>query len=487
MSSLRYSLFFLGNVAESSNAEYRTIILLSALLIILLIFSAFFSSSETAFSSVNIMRLKTFVDEKKRGAKKALWIAEHYDRTLTTLLVGNNFVNIAASTISVAIFAILIKNPTLSNVVSTVVMTIIVLIFGEILPKSFAKEKSETIALRFANILYLLMKILYPIVIVFIGIKKLVFSKVGKSEQPTVTESELETIIDTMESEGVIDSDDADLMQSVLDISERTIYDIMTKSTKKLNIITGILAKPIYDIMTPRVDIIGIDIEMEIDQIKDIFFKHKFSRMPVYREDKDHIIGILSERDFYTALLKGKKAKLESLVTEPLYVSKTMKVDDLIRLMQKEKKHFAIVSDEYGGTSGIVTMEDALEELVGEIYDEHDDTVQDEEIVKIEENIYEVSAEMPVEDLFEILELGKAPDSSYTSVGGFLYSLAEDVPSEGEELEWHTTIDRNLEDDFAEEYPITLKFTILSVIERRIMRTKLEIIEDEKEQDDKEN
>jgi CBS domain containing-hemolysin-like protein len=411
------------------------------------------------------MRLKTFVEEKRRGAKKALWITEHYDRTLTTLLVGNNFVNIAASTISVAIFAILIKNPTLSNVVSTVVMTIIVLIFGEILPKSFAKEKSETIALRFANILYLLMKILYPIVIIFIGIKKLVFSKVGKSEQPTVTESELETIIDTMESEGVIDSDDADLMQSVLDISERTIYDIMT----------------------PRVDIIGIDIEMEIDQIKDIFFKHKFSRMPVYREDKDHIIGILSERDFYTALLKGKKAKLESLVTEPLYVSKTMKVDDLIRLMQKEKKHFAIVSDEYGGTSGIVTMEDALEELVGEIYDEHDDTVQDEEIVKIEENIYEVSAEMPVEDLFEILELGKAPDSSYTSVGGFLYSLAEDVPSEGEELEWHTTIDRNLEDDFAEEYPITLKFTILSVIERRIMRTKLEIIEDEKEQEDKEN
>jgi CBS domain containing-hemolysin-like protein len=297
------------------------------------------------------MRLKTFVDEKKRGAKKALWIAEHYDRTLTTLLVGNNFVNIAASTISVAIFAILIKNPTLSNVVSTVVMTIIVLIFGEILPKSFAKEKSETIALRFANILYLLMKILYPIVIVFIGIKKLVFSKVGKSEQPTVTESELETIIDTMESEGVIDSDDADLMQSVLDISERTIYDIMT----------------------PRVDIIGIDIEMEIEQIKEIFFKHKFSRMPVYREDKDHIIGILSERDFYTALLKGKKAKLESLVTEPLYVSKTMKVDDLIRLMQKEKKHFAIVSDEYGGTSGIVTLEDALEELVGEIYDEYDD------------------------------------------------------------------------------------------------------------------
>ena len=147
MSSLRYSLFFLDNVAESGNTEYRTVILLSVLLVILLIFSAFFSSCETAISSVNIMRLKTFVEEKRRGAKKALWIAEHYDRTLTTLLVGNNFVNIAASTISVAIFAILIINPTLSNVVSTVVMTIIVLIFGEILPKSSAKEKSETLTL----------------------------------------------------------------------------------------------------------------------------------------------------------------------------------------------------------------------------------------------------------------------------------------------------------------------------------------------------
>lgn len=460
MSSLRYLLFLQNNVSDGGNIDYMSIIPMCVLLVVLLIFSAFFSSSETAFSSVNIMRLKTFVEEKRRGAKKALWIAEHYDRTLTTLLVGNNFVNIAASTISVAIFAVLITNPTISNIVSTVVMTIIVLIFGEILPKSLAKEKAESFALSFAGILYFLIKVFYPIVIVFIGIKKLLFSKVSKTEQPTVTESELETIIDTMESEGVIDSDDADLMQSVLDISERTIYDIMT----------------------PRVDIIGIDIEMEIEEIKEVYFKYKFSRMPVYKEDKDHIIGILSERDFYTALLKGKKVKVESLVTEPLYVSKTMKVDDLIRLMQKEKKHFAIVSDEYGGTSGIVTMEDALEELVGEIYDEHDDNEVVEEIVKINENTYEVSAEMPMEDLFELLELGKAPDSSYTNVGGFLYSLAEDVPSEGEELEWHTTIDRNLDDDLAEEFPITLKFTILSVVERRIMRTKLEIIEGEEEE-----
>lgn len=454
MSSLRYMLFLVDNANKTKEISTQALVIMLILLVVLLICSAFFSSSETAFSTVNLMRLKGYVEEKRKGAKKALWIAEHYDRTLTTLLVGNNVVNIAASTIATTIFLNLILNTTIANVVSTAVMTIIVLIFGEILPKSIAKEKAETLALRFASPLYLIMKVLYPIVIIFIGIKKMLF-KNHKNSQPTVTESELETIIDTMEEEGVIDSEDADLIQSVLDIDERTIYDIMT----------------------PRVDIIGIDNEMDIEEIKNLFFKHKFSRMPVYQEDKDHIIGILSERDFYTALLKGEKINLDTLVKEPLYVSKTMKVNDLIRLMQKEKKHFAIVSDEYGGTSGIVTMEDALEEIVGEIYDEHDDTVIEEDIVKINDFTYEVSADVQIEDLFDTLELGKTPDSSYTNVGGFLYSLAEDVPSEGEVLEWQTTIDRDLEDDFAEEYPITLRFTILSVIERRIIRTKLEILD----------
>ena len=455
MGPLRYLLFLSDNTNKADGIGTEVLIGMLVALVLLLICSAFFSASETAFSTVNIMRLKGYVEEKRKGAKKALWIAEHYDRTLTTLLVGNNVVNIAASTIAATLFINLILDQTVANVVSTAVMTIVVLIFGEILPKSLAKEKAETAVLKFAGILYLLMKILYPVVIIFIGLKRLMFKNV-KNEQPTVTESELESIIDTMEEEGVIDAEDADLIQGVLDIDERTIYDIMT----------------------PRVDIIGIDIESDIEEMKNQFFKHKFSRMPVYKEDKDHIVGILSERDFYTALLKGEKIKLESLVKEPLYVSKTMKVNDLIRLMQKEKKHFAIVSDEYGGTSGIVTMEDALEEIVGEIYDEHDDTVIVEDIVKIDDNTFEVSADVIVEDLFDTLELGRTPDSSYTNVGGFLYSLAEDVPEEGEVLEWHTTVDRNLEDDFAEEYPITLRFTILSVIDRRIIRTKLEIIDE---------
>ena len=347
-------------------------------------------------------------------------------------------------------------------------MTIIILIFGEIVPKSRAKENAERFTIRYSRILFIIIKFLTPFVKFFMWLNKVLVKK-NKNETITVTESELESIIDTMEEEGVIDSDDADLMQSVLDISERTIYDIMV----------------------PRVDIIAIDIEMTVEEIKNIFFEYKFSRLPVYRDDKDHIIGILSERDFFTQLLqKGENVNILELVTRPLYVSKTMKVDDLIRRMQIEKKHFAIVSDEYGGTSGIGTMEDSLEEIVGEIYDEHDESEEDTEIIKIDDNTYNLSADVPLDDLFQTLELGKAPESSYTNLGGFLYSLAEQVPTEGEQLTWTVNCLEESEDELLEEQRKDLLFTILEVKERRIIRVKLEIsevetnkeIEEEKEE-----
>ena len=433
-------------------------------LILLVLCSSFFSASETAFSTVNVARLRTYVEEKRKGAKQALWIAEHFERTLTTILVGNNLVNIAATSLAGVLIGMYILNPTISNIVNIFGMTIIVLIFGEIVPKSRAKENAEKFTIRYANVLFFIIKLLTPFVKVFMWLNKVLVKK-NKNETITVTESELESIIDTMEEEGVIDSDDADLMQSVLDISERTIYDIMV----------------------PRVDIIAIDVEMTVEEIKNIFFEYKFSRLPVYREDKDHIIGILSERDFFTDLLqKGENINILDLVTRPLYVSKTMKVDDLIRRMQIEKKHFAIVSDEYGGTSGIVTMEDALEEIVGEIYDEHDESEEDTEIIKIDDNTYNLSADVPLDDLFQTLELGKAPESSYTNLGGFLYSLAEQVPTEGEQLNWIANCLEESEDELLEEQKKNLLFTILEVKERRIIRVKLEIseIEQEKENDE---
>lgn len=455
MSPLRY--FNLIGANETLLLWPVGTIAISVAIVILIICSSFFSASETAYSTVNIMRLRTNVEEKQKGAKEALWIAEHFDRTLTTILVGNNIVNIAATTLAALVLSDLIKNPTLSNMANVVGMTIVVLIFGEIIPKCRAKESAEKLTLRYAKLMRIIIKVLYPITSFFMWLRKRMVKK-NEEVTPTVTESELESIIDTMEEEGVIDADDADLMQSVLDISERTIYDIMV----------------------PRVDIIGVEVEMSVEEIRNIFFENKYSRLPVYRDDKDHILGILSERDFFTFLLKNKttaKFNILELITRPLYVSKTMKVDDLIRRMQIEKKHFAIVSDEYGGTSGIVTMEDALEEIVGEIYDEHDDNDDNADIVKISDNVYEVEADVPLDDLYEILELGKAPESSYTNVGGFLYSLAEQVPTEGEILLWHTSVMKESEDEMIEETKYELQFTILEVKERRIIKAKLEINE----------
>ncbi len=319
--------------------------------------------------------------------------------------------------------------------------------------------------MRYGTIMFFIIKILTPICAFFLWIQK-IFSKKKKDDTPTVTEDELESIIDQMEEEGVIDSDDADLMQSVLDIGERTIYDIMI----------------------PRVDIIGIDAESSINEILDTFFQYKFSRLPVYKEDKDHILGILSERDFFTFLLQNKndaeeKFNINELITRPLYVSKTMKVDDLIRRMQIEKKHLAIVSDEYGGTSGIVTMEDALEEIVGEIYDEHDEK-EDEilELTKLDDNNYIVPADMSLDDLFEQLNLGDAPESSYTNVGGFLYSLAEEVPIEGDLFHYDATVYETV-DEMVQEKIIHLEFKVLEVKERRIIKAKLTILDDHNEEE----
>ena len=425
-------------------------------IIILVFCSAFFSASETAFSTVNVMRLRTYAQEKRRGARKALWIAENYERTVTTILVGNNFVNILATTLAGTAFALVFAHGTVADAASTIIMTLAVLIFGEIFPKCIAKENAEKFTLLTSGILYFLIKLLTPIVIIFIGIKKL-FIKKHNDEEPTVTEQELESIIDTMEEEGVIDKDDASLIQSVLDIGDRTVYDIMI----------------------PRIDFIAVENTDSVETIKNIFLEYKFSRLPVYKEDKDHIIGVLSEKDFFAALFETpNRVNVKKLIKTPLYVSETMKVDDLIRKMQKAKKHLAIVSDEYGGTSGIVTMEDALEELVGEIYDEHDDTEVEKEIEKLGENSYKIVADVMLDDLYEALNLGEAPDTNYPTLGGYLYGMFEHIPVVGDKFSVDATIFTDVDSDtLIEERYFTLEYTILSVVERRIISVQLDVIE----------
>lgn len=427
------------------------------LMVILLVISAFFSMTEMAYSSVGKLRLKTLVEKDVSGSKKALWIVEYFDRTLTTLLVGNNLANIALATVSVMLFSGLFGSvpnaDTWVTVMNTVVMTIIILIFGEILPKSVAKYHAESICLKISSLIYFIIKIMTPITYPFLLLNRKVMSRVEGDNRISVTESDLETIIDTMEEEGSIDEEEADMLQKVLDLS-----DI-----------------PVEEIMTPRVDMIAIRVDEDIETIKEIFFKNKFSRIPVYDDRVDNIIGVLSERDFYTKLIKGQNINLRRLVRKPIFIPATTKVDALIELLQKHNSHLAFVVDEYGGLDGIVTMEDALEELVGEIYDEHDDI--DDPIIKVDDFSYIVNADYDLEDMFKDLGLGEAPVSESTSVGGWLFEIFQDIPEVDEEIE-HMIYYNQQYDDLSEkisEDTAILTFKILKVKKRRIEEVLLTI------------
>ncbi len=431
----------LSNVISNVRIDLLTI------MILLILVSSFFSMSETVFSSVSTIRLKRYIDDNRRGAKKALWITENFDRTITTILVGNNLANIALTTIAYSFFSNFFVEDTIIQLVNTVVMTIIVLIFGEIVPKSFAKIYADRLSLQLSGILYFIIGLLKYVTYIFIKIKSWIV-KDDNVLRVSVTGDELETIIDTMEEEGSIDEDEAEMLQSVLDLHDKNVYEIMT----------------------PRVDMVGIDIEDSIEEIKEVFFTHQFSRIPVYEETRDNVIGVLHERDFFTCLLKGKTVHIKKLMSEPFFVSKSMKVDTLIETLQRESIHLAIVAGEFGGTSGIVTMEDALEELVGEIYDEHDD-VEDEMIVQIKENKYILDADLDLEDLFDYLEMNVEPESNYSTVGGWLYEQFEDSPEEEDYYIY------NVDLTHLEKGRYQLKFVIKDIKERRISSVNLTIEE----------
>ena len=418
-------------------------------IVLLLILSAFFSASETAFSSVNTLRVRTLAEEKVKGARRAQYICDHYDMALVCFLVGNNLVNIANTTLCAYMFSRFIVNPTVANILNTVVLTIVILIFGEILPKAYAKHNSEKFVLRFSVAIYAFMKFIHIVALPFYGLQKLVLKS---KEVHRITEDEFETIVDTMEDQGVIDSENASIIHGALDISEKTVYDIMV----------------------PRVDVVAIPVTSTLDEVKKVFVESQFSRIPVYAEDKDDMLGILNHKDLIVSEYKGEKFDLNKLLTKPLKVTKTMKVDELMRVMQKEKKHIAIVYDEYGGTSGIVTMEDALEEMVGEIYDEHDEA-EDAPIIKMSENKFRVDPDVSVEDLFEYLKIEHLPETNYPSVGGIIYELSETLPEKGTVVKV-TAVDDvlNEKNDYVSMIA-DLTFTVEKVEDNRIQKVLLEV------------
>jgi len=440
------STMYLLSISDISGYTYL-------LMLILLGISSFFSMSETVFSSVNTIRLITFIEDGKKGSKKALWIAENHDLTLSTILVGNNLANIALATVSVSVFTnIFVGQPTIINLMNTFVMTTIILIFGEIVPKSFAKNYAESISLKISSILYWIIKIMKPVTWIFIKIKSWIVKENEKAV--SVTGDELETIIDVMEEEGSIDEDEAEMLQSVLDLSESKVYEIMT----------------------PRVDMIGIDVKNTVEEIKEVFFKHLFSRIPVFEDNRDNVIGILYERDFFTKLIKGEDIDVRKMIKEPIFVSGSMRVDTLIETLQRHNSHLAVVSDEYGGTSGIVTMEDALEELVGEIYDEHDE-VEDDFIKPLKENKYGINADIDLEDLFDDLAIGNPPESHYSNLSGWLYDKLEEIPKVDDSYSY---VQEMIDYSHEEEEPkrMLLKFVVKVMKDRRISYVHLTILDD---------
>ena len=430
--------------------------------------SAFFSMSETVFSTCNTVKLTLLAEEGKKSAQKALWITQHYDRTITTLLVGNNIVNTILSIISVTFFAdLMINSPNLVEFVSVAAVTIIVLIFGEITPKTIAKIYADSLAVSLSYIIRFIEFLLFPIVIIFTGYQKLFHMKESEEDkEPQVNEQELQAILDDMEDEGAIESNEVEMINAVLSLNDREVKDIMT----------------------PRPDIIAISDDADIDDIKDLFFEAKFSRIPVYHDDKDNIVGILFERDFLTTYIKRKNFRLKTILRPVKYVSASMKVDDLFHELQKSKMHMAVVSGEYGEVIGLVTMEDALEEMVGEIYDEHDETKDEVLIQKVEDGEYIVNANIYLEDLFEDLELGKAPETQYSKLSGWLYGNCEDVPEEGFNYVYVSKFIHKTDDEDYEECTKKLTFVITKVEDRRILEAKLfvEDITNSEEDEDEE-
>ncbi len=429
---------------------------LIAAIFVLLLCSSFFSASETAFSFMNVIRIRSMAENKVKGARKALYISEHSDRVLTTILVGNNIVNILSTTICAYLLSQFIDNATLLNVMNTVVMTIIILITGEILPKSIAKAQPEKFAVKIAGVMYFLMKVLFPIVICFYGLQKLFTKKktLENESNITVTEDELESIIDTMQEEGVLEDGESDIIQGAIKIKEVTAHDIMTH----------------------RVDVVFLDVKTSLEEVEKKFVENQYSRMPVYSESTDNVVGVLNIKDYFTAKIKGKQFQLKDLMHKPLFTAENTNVDTLIQEMQKAKKHLAVVLDENGGVSGIVTMEDCTETVFGEIYDETDQDEKEPVFEKIGENEYVIDPDISIEDLFEKLEVENLPENPYQTLNSFLFGLSEDVPENGTVYE-HFTIDEIIDDEGnLTEHKINMVFTVTKLVDHKIEMVNLKIV-----------
>ncbi len=386
------------------------------LMLVLVALSAFFSATETAFSSLNRTRLKSMADKGDKRASDTLALAERYDDLLSTILVGNNIVNITVASIATVFFVTLIGSNGVS--LSTTVTTIVVLIFGEISPKSLAKEMPERFAMLVTPAIRLLMTILKPITWLF-GQWKVLLRKIFKFEdEPAMTSDELLTIVEEAEQDGGMDAEESELLKSAIEFHDLDVDDILT----------------------PRVRVEGVSLEATAKETADQFETSGYSRLPVYEETLDHIVGILHQKDFFMRARKDHDFTLNEIMKKPVYVPSGAKISDTLRLLQKTQSQMAVVADEYGGTEGIVTMEDILEELVGEIWDEHDEV---EEPFRLSEDgrVCHVLGSADPEELFEKLDISDETEAS--TVSGWVMEKTEKIPQAGDTFDfgnWHAVV-----------------------------------------------
>ena len=380
-------------------------------LIVLILLSGVFSAVETSFSSASKIRLRSMANDGNESAKKVLKILDHFDRFLTTILIGNNVVNIASATIGTVLFTRYFQanGPT----ISTIVMTIVVLLFGEMTPKSIAKMIPERFSCAMVGFVQVMVFLLFPLTWLLSGWKWLMSKLIPIEEDDGDITDDLITMVDEAEKEGDLQEHESSLISAAIEFRDLEVKDVFT----------------------PRVDIVAVDVNEDLKEIEETFRINSYSRLPVYEETIDHIIGVIHEKDFYD-LLYHKKDDLHSIITKVINTSPNTHIYELMQILQREKLHMAVVLDEWGGTDGLITLEDIVEELVGEIWDEHD--VVEEFYTKISDNEYLVKGEAEVDDLFERfdIEVKKEEEDDYNSVSGWAIAQLGHIPEVGESFQF---------------------------------------------------
>ncbi|MBQ9780017.1 MAG: HlyC/CorC family transporter [Clostridia bacterium] len=392
-----------------------------------LIMSAYFSATETAFSTMSKTRLKTLAEKGNKRATLAVKLSEKYDKLLSSILIGNNIVNILLASLGTIVFIGLLKDDELGSTVSTAVITVVVLLIGEITPKTAAKNRPEQFAMFSAPIIQFIIWILTPISFLFNLWQKLVNKIFHKDEDAKTSQEELLMIVDEVEQEGSIDNDEGDLLRNAIEFTERKAEDILTH----------------------RVDLEGVPRNATKEEVAELFAETRFSRLLVYEDSIDKITGVIHLKDFYTkdGIIEED---LETIITPPVYIHKTEKINELLKLLQTNKSHIAVVLDEYGGTLGIVTMEDILEELVGDIWDEHDEVV--EEIVQLDETTYRVDCNTGINTFCDEFDVDIESESA-TSVSGWLMEELDKLPVIGDSFSFeHLDIQVTETDDHRPTY-----------------------------------